>query len=200
MSEDERDREWLRVWCEGDDRGGDRLTKTYFGPVRRYFHRRAPDEYEDLVQRTFLEFSGSKASYRGEGTVRSFLFAIAHKVHLKYLKSLSRQRAVDPFQSSLYEIYRRRPSSLLAAREELQVLLDVLQEIPVAMQDMLEFYYWETLSGPELSVIFDISESAIHGHLFRARKLLRRKLQERGVAHLDEQLEPMLEQARGLQR
>lgn len=201
MSEDERDREWLTAWCDGDQRGGDLLTQAYFEPVRRYFFRRAPDEYEDLIQRTFLGLAKSKEGFRGEGTLRAFLFAIARHVYLKYLGAVSRREKIEPFRSSAFEILGRRPSSLIAAQQEHQALLQLLEEIPVNMQDMLELYYWEDMSVPELREILGLagmSDSAVHGQLHRARKQLREKLVERGIERTDAEVGAMLSETRAL--
>ena len=212
VSDDERDREWLRAWREGDKRSGNALMTAYFEPVRAYFFRRAPDDYEDLVQRTFLALAEAKDRFRGwdeeqedpaqEGrrpTVRAFLFGIARKMYLKHLSTLARARKIDPYQSSVYELLGRRPSSLLAAQEEEQALLDALQEIPIEQQDLLELYYWQELSGPELAAMHECTERAVHGRLHRARERLRKLLAERGVLRSDEQLQEILHKTRQLQ-
>lgn len=188
----------MDAWRSGDPRGGERLTQTYFEAIRRYFFRRAPDEYEDLMQRTFLEFARAKQGYRGEGTVRAFLFAIARHVHLQHLGAAARWGKIDTFRSSAFEILGRRPSSLIAAQREHQALIEVLEQIPVHTQDLLELYYWHELPGPEISTIMKISSNELHGQLFRARKLLRDELGQRGISRSDEQVEALLEQTREL--
>lgn len=212
VSDDERDRDWLRAWSEGDAGAGNALMTAYFGPVRAYFFRRAPDDYEDLVQRTFLALAEARDRFRGwdgqqedpelEGcrpTVRAFLFGIARKIYLKYLSKLARARQIDPYESSVYELLGRRPSSLLAAQEEEQALLDVLQDIPIEQQDLLELYYWQELGGPELAAMYGSTERAVHGRLHRARERLRKLLADRRVVRSDEELEQILRKTRKLQ-
>ena len=65
MGDDLLDRDLLVRWAGGDIEAGDELTTAYFDPIRNYFFRRAPEEYEDLSQQTFLELAKSRARYRG---------------------------------------------------------------------------------------------------------------------------------------
>lgn len=206
LSAGERDRKWLRAWCAGDPRGGDRLTIAHFELVRRYFYRRAPDEYEDLMQGTFLAFAKSRDDYcdweevgeeelqrtASRASVRSFLLGIARTVYLDYLNELLKNESSDPHKDSVYQLFGYYPSSVLAARREERTLLDALQELPINLQDLVEFYYWEELPTAELAAMFEMSENAVTAYLARARGQLRERLAERGMIRTDAQLEQML--------
>lgn len=176
--DDEADRELIAAWRGGNTRAGDQLTVKYFPQIRKYFVRRAPEEYEDLNATTFMRLSKSYANYRGEATVRTFIYSIARNVLREHLRALSRRPEFDPITTSLFEAYGRRPSSILAEHEEHQILLDALQELTSEDQDLLELRYWTELTGPELRELFGIPEGTVRSRIGSSLGRLRKKFHE----------------------
>jgi RNA polymerase sigma factor (sigma-70 family) len=176
--DDETHHALFEAWRAGDKDAGDRLVQDYFEPIRDYFIRRTPDEHEELVQKTFLGLIEAKEKWRGEGTVRVYIYCIARNVFRRYLRDVRRKPNFDPLSNSLVDAYGRRPSSMLAEREEHQILSNALQEIPCEQQDLLELHYFGGLTGPELRDMFQIPEGTVRGRLRRARKELRTKYEE----------------------
>lgn len=178
MGDDDRDRELLEAWCGGDKRAGELLTTKYFDALRAYFFRRAPDEYEDLTSLTFTKLAESVCNYRGEGTVRAYIYGFARNVLLHHLRALQRHPRFDPLTSSLLDAYGRRPSSLLIDQENHQIMVDALQEISLPDQDLLELRYWGGLKARELSVLFEIPEGTVSSRLHYAIQKLAAKFRE----------------------
>ncbi|MFV8754890.1 RNA polymerase sigma factor [Nannocystaceae bacterium ST9] len=176
--EDREDRELLAEWVAGASDAGDKLTIRYFRRLRAFFVHRVSGEHEDLVQETFMQLSKSKQNYRGEAPVRVFVFKIARYTMLQHLRRVSRRPEFDTFTSSLCEAYGRRPSSMMAESDEHQILLDALQDIPVMDHDLLTFYYWVEMTGPELGDLFNVPVGTIRGRLAAARKRLRERFEE----------------------
>jgi RNA polymerase sigma-70 factor (ECF subfamily) len=178
--DDEADRQLFAAWAGGDKPAGQRLTVKYFEPIRAYFIRRAPEEYEELLQKTFLGLARAKDEnkYRGEATVRIYIYCIARNVLRTHLRDLRRRPEFDPISVSLLEAYGRRPSSMLAEQQHHRILLDALQEIPSAEQDLLELRYWRGLTGPELRDMFEIPEGTVRSRLHTAIERLRTKFQD----------------------
>jgi RNA polymerase sigma-70 factor (ECF subfamily) len=177
-SVDVRERAALQAWAQGNSRAGDKLTVYYFPRIRAYFHRRAPEEYEDLSNETFLQLAKSKDNYRGDGTVQVFIYSIARNVLRQHLRKLGRTPDFDPYTTSLGEAYGKRPSSSLVHREEHRIMLDALQDITSDAQDLLELRYWQELTGPELRDLFGIPEGTVRSRLTAGLKQLRKKYDE----------------------
>lgn len=172
------DRELLTRWIDGDKQAGDELTQRYFVGILRYFTRRAPEEQEDLVNETFLQFSKSKASFHGDAPVRVFVFRIARNVFRMYVRRMGRQPQFDPLTTSVVVAFGRHPSSILAEREDHSILLNALQEVTSEDQDLLELRYWRGLTGPELRDLFEVSEGTVRSRIGAALKRLRAKFNE----------------------
>lgn len=164
---DDEHNEWMRRWAAGDSRAGDVVTQAYFSLVRGYFRRRMPEAQEDLVQETFLRLATNvmMGSYRGDASVRVYIYGIARNVLLEHLNQLVRQRRIDPLENSLFEATGRRLSSLLGERERHQLVLDALEDIPIAMHDLLELRYFHRLSGPELRELLGIAEGTVRSRI-----------------------------------
>lgn len=70
------DEELLAAWRAGDRRAGELLFERYYEPVARFFLNKT-DAQAELIQQTFLACVEGAPKFRGEGSFRSFLFAIA---------------------------------------------------------------------------------------------------------------------------
>ncbi|MFV8750575.1 RNA polymerase sigma factor [Nannocystaceae bacterium ST9] len=158
---DDPERDLMRRWAAGEARAGDILIQRFFPLIHAYFRRRAHENQEDLVQETFLRFAASAQRYRGTASVRIFVYGIARNVFFEYLDAQSKAARFDPMTSSLFEATGRRMSSMLAQREEHQLLLNALQDIPVVVQELIDLRYFRSLTGPELRDLFGIPEGTV---------------------------------------
>ncbi len=61
---------------------------------------------------------------------------------------------------------------MFARQQKQQRLLDGLRQLPVTLQTMLELYYWEQVTAPELAAIFHLPENTVRSRIRRGRQLL----------------------------
>ncbi len=174
---DDDDRALLHRWRDGDAEAGNALFRRHFASIRRFFRNKVtPDEVEDLIQRTFMACVEGQERFREDASFRTFMFAVARNQLLKFFRdrrSHDRNVAPDLGVSSVVALGMT-PSSVAAARQDHEVLLQALQHVSVEEQTLLELFYWEGLSGPEIASVLDISHGAVRVRLHRARA----KLQE----------------------
>src|SRR5262245_39077201 len=131
------DAELLDRWRLGDARAGEQLTTRHFMTVRAYFVNKAPAEYEDLVQATFLRVSSKRDNYRGNSSLRSFLLGVARMILLEFLRGKQRAKRFDPLEHSVADVEGGRMSSAMARDESHRMLLTALRELPLAQQELL---------------------------------------------------------------
>lgn len=177
----EDDAELLEEWRAGDRAAGNALFRRHFASIRRFFRNKiAPDDVEDLIQRTFAACVEGKERFRGDSSFRTFLFAVARRQLYKFLRDrASRDARVDPdLGVSSINALGHSPSSVLAARQDQALVLEALQRISVDHQVMLELYYWEQLPGPDIARVFDITPTTVRTRLFRARRALEEAINE----------------------
>ena len=173
------DQDLLENWRAGDADAGTVLFRRYFDRVARFFRTKVdPLDVEDMVQRTFTGLVEGRDRFRGEGQFAAFVFGVARRQFLQYLRARTKNQADPDLNVSSIEAFGITPTSLVAARQEQQWVQQALQRIPVHFQMMLELSYWEEISGPELAEALGISPTTVRTRLFRAREALERELRK----------------------
>ena len=70
------------------------------------------------------------------------------------------------------------PTQIRARSEDQRLLLRALRGVPLETQILLQLYYWEGMSGPELARFFGATDVAIRHRLRRAKELLAARMSE----------------------
>lgn len=170
---DDPDLELLERWRAGDKQAGAALYSRHFMGVRSYFVTRVPEAQEDLIQDTFLALIQARDRFRGDSLFKTYLFRIARYTYTTYLRKHCRpDRAIDPASESIADLGKRRPSSVLAEREHLRLLLDALRSVPIDDQDLLELYFFEDLTGDQLAAIFEVPIGTLRSRIGAAKQRL----------------------------
>lgn len=158
------DLELLERWRAGDRRAGNELLGRHFVDLRTYFLLRLPGEHEDLQQETFSRLVKGIERFRGDASVRTYLFRIARNVLAEALRKRYRAE-FDPITTSLVDLTGAAQSSILAERERYRLLLDSLRALPLDEQDLVELYFFQRLTGRELEQIFELSEGGVRSRI-----------------------------------
>ncbi|MGH1341055.1 MAG: RNA polymerase sigma factor [Nannocystales bacterium] len=197
----EDDRTLLGQWRAGNADAGNALFRRHFASVRRFFRNKvSPDDVEDLIQRTFVGCVESQERFREDASFRTFLFAIARNQLFKFFRSRTSQRNLldEDLGVSSVAAMGMTPSSIVAARQEHELLLLALQQVSVDEQTLLELFYWEALSGPEIAVVLQITAGAVRVRLHRARGKLQEAIERLMAPGQDFDLDAAAGTLRGL--
>jgi len=173
------DEELLLAWRAGDSQAAGALFERHFEGLYRFFRNKAPAACDDLVQATFLGCFESKVRFRAECSFRTFLFAIARNQLLTWLSKCKTGPGVAFPEDSPAEDCPS-PSSALQQRREQRLILAALRRLPLDAQILLELFYWENLTGPELAEIIEVPEGTVRTRLRKARQLLEREIRVLG--------------------
>lgn len=170
---DREDDEWLAAWRAGDRSAGQRLFGRYYESVARFFFNKVGDAGDELIQRTFLACVEGMPRFRGEGSFRSYVFAVAYRQLCRHYRD--RGVAVDPEVSAIGGLDPTM-SALLVEREELRLLLAGLRELSMELQATLELHYWERCSVEEIAAALGVAAGTVKSRLHRGREALRAAL------------------------
>lgn len=173
----------MRRWAAGDTRAGQEFYRECYPMIRRFLYNKiSPDESDDLVQSIFAECLAALPRYRGEGSFRAYVLRIANNQFNDYCRRRRRDR--DRFAPAIADEVlsvadlQRSPFSQVVERQEARLLLSSLRTLPIGMQVLLELFYWERLTAPQIVEVLDIPEGTVRSRLTTARKQLERKLEE----------------------
>ena len=169
----------LERWRAGDRTAGNQLLQKYFDSLYRFFRNKLDAEVDDLIQRTFLACVESKERFRGDASFKSYLFTVARNELYAFFKSRHKglQRQVDLGTMSVAQLGTS-PSSKAARREEEQILLRALSQIPVDLQIAIELFYWEELTTNEVASVLGIPAGTAKSRLRRAREALEEAMRQ----------------------
>ncbi len=183
---DDPDRALLEQWQAGDRDAGNALVRRRIGEITWFFRNKVCNESDvpDLVSQTFLGGLQAAPGFRGETSVRRFLFSVANNVLFAYIRKKSKRvrEELDFASVCVHELDPRSPSSIIMRRREGQAFVQSLRQIPVNDQVVLELMYFDGLSGREIGEVLGIPEGTVRGRLQRGLARLRERVQE----HLDQ--------------
>jgi RNA polymerase sigma-70 factor, ECF subfamily len=166
----------VEAWRGGDRSAGSTLFERHYDSVVRFFRNKVGDPIaSDLVQKTFLACFEGLAAYRGEASVRTYLFAIAYRLLCKHYEAQRRNR-IDLASVSVHDLGHS-PSEVVAAREEQRLVLVALRRIPLEYQALLELHYWEQMTAADAAIVLGIPEGTAKTRLRRGRQLLAAQLE-----------------------
>lgn len=137
---------------------------------------RNPDDVEDFVQEVFIKAYTSLPQFRGESRFSTWLTRIAYttalnaKARSKNYESIADETEIaykgrTPEENHLYR------TTILAVRE-------ALKDLPENQKICLDLYFFHDFSYEEISIITTFPINTIKSHVFRAKKILRERLQD----------------------
>ena len=174
MESDAGDRQALAEVAIPNSHGLERLLTRHGPALLRYLRTFLSDSAaEDALQETFLAVFRSAKGYRGEGSVRGWLYTIARNTAFR----LRRHQREEPKDLDDLEALGTaagwgdsdRPDDLLSAQEQHRALTTALTQLDPFDQEILVLRDMDGLSGEETAKILGIGLPAAKSRLHRAR-------------------------------
>lgn len=166
----------LHAWRQGSTSAGNTLIGRHYPGILRFFEARAPLAASDLAQRTFLACAEARDRFEGRSSFRTFVFAIARRQLLLYLREQRRAPPQD-FDDGSFATSLPRLTTLFSRRKEHQWLLRGIEGLPTDLQMAVGLFYWEGMGAAELGEVFGVPASTMRSRLARARQLLREQIE-----------------------
>ncbi len=184
----------LEAWRGGDQKSGAELFERHYDAVARFFRNKSGDDFEDLVQQTFLACVEAKERFEGRSSFRTYLFGVAHNVVRGHYRGKKRERErFEPGTHSVHDLAPR-ATTLMARRAEEELTLQALRRLALDDQVILELYFWESLRAIDIAEALDMPEGTVRTRIRRARIKL-----EELVAELSEDPQQMERTVSGLE-
>jgi RNA polymerase sigma factor (sigma-70 family) len=176
---DTREDELLVVRCQLGERSAfDELIERWHPSLWEYVRRVTGDDdsAQDAVQDVWLRVLRGIHRLRDGSRLRAWLFGIAHHVVMDRLRSLYASRTVDGIDLTNIADDESPPD----IEDDVAILHHELTQLPVIEREILTLFYLRELSLAEVAEVLAIPAGTVKSRLFRARRLLRHKLQSKG--------------------
>ncbi|MCL2755210.1 MAG: RNA polymerase sigma factor [Oscillospiraceae bacterium] len=136
---------------------------------------------ENAAQETFLTAFQSLSAFKGSDSksLKSWLCRIATNKSIDYIRKQSRISVVD-FSEFEYSEPETEPLEQAFERKELrEKLRQVLSELPDKYSAVIQEFYYNERSVKEIARALELPERTVETQLYRAKKLIRERFQEK---------------------
>ncbi len=151
------------------------LITEYSDMVYRLAYAYAGNSFDadEIYQEVFFRLIRKKPDFKGREHAKAWLLRVTINCAKKFLGSSWRKRTV-PFESG-YSFTEEGEPDLSR-----QVLSEALQKLREDERLLLHLYYYEEMDGPEIAELLSRRESTVRTQLTRARRALKKQLEEDG--------------------
>ena len=172
MSSKRSELQLMRSVSQRDRKAAAVLFDRHADEIFRYIVRRIGGvDAEDVLQEAFKRALVSASTYRGEGSLRSWLYAITRHVLLERCRD-----RIDPRPFVDVVDLGPGPESMALRGEQQRRLIWALERLPDEQAIVLELHRADGLSHKEISQILGIRVAASRKRLQRALRVLGRAL------------------------
>jgi len=172
--------ELLVVRCQLGERSAfEELTERWHLPLWKYVRRVAgnDDAASDAMQDVWLRVLRGIVRLRDGSKLRPWLFGIARNVLMDRLRQ--RYASPPPADIDLSDIGGDTIPDPL--EEDMTALEDELARLPETEREVLTLFYLQELSLSEVADVLRVPVGTVKSRLFRARHMLRRGLDQKGL-------------------
>lgn len=164
----------------GDMRAFELLVKQYEKLVFYVIHRLVKDQHAagDICQEVFIKVHKSLARFSFQSKLSTWIARITYLTAINYVRKYNREKASDyPDDLENYHFTTDTPEQLLTKKDTANYVEQLIMELPEKYRTVLTLYHLDEFSGPEIEEITGMPEGTVKNYLFRARKLLKEKLE-----------------------
>ena len=175
-----RDSELVKTTLEGDQKSFARLMTLYkkrIVAIGMSFFKNSVDT-EDFVQEVFFKAYTKLDTFRGDSMFSTWLTRLAYNLAINSVKR--RDEYVQLSDDEILKDMSDTPEEAQIRKITGEAIREAIKELPAQYAVCLDMYFFYDISYAEISNITGLPVNTIKSHIFRAKKILRDKLVERG--------------------
>jgi RNA polymerase sigma-70 factor (ECF subfamily) len=176
--DDGTDRQLIERWKAGDSRAATELVGRHSDALARFAvssGERA--EIEELVQDTFVRAFSSMDSFRGESSLRTWLFTIERRLMLDRRRAERRQKATVPVEAADAVTEYDALDALLAEEAESRVRKSI-DSLSPTQREVFLLRVEQGLSYKEIAEVVGTTEGAARVHYHNAMRAVKESISE----------------------
>lgn len=148
-------------------------------PVFRFAYRLlgSVENAEDVTHDCFLSLVRKSTNFQSDrSSLRTYLFAAARNLALKYFRNAGREGSLDELIEEPRLTAKQEPLRRLLDEELAEQVREAVMALPPLQREALVLFEYEELSLSEIAAITQSDVGAIKARLFRAREGLKSML------------------------
>ncbi len=164
----------------GDMRAFELLVKQYEKLVFYVIHRLVKEQHaaEDICQEVFIKVHKSLVRFNFQSKLSTWIARIAYLSAINCSRKYYREKVSDyPEDLENCHFTTDTPEQLLTKKDTAAYIEKLVLQLPEKYRTVLTLYHLNEFSGPEIEEITGMPEGTVKNYLFRARKLLKEKLE-----------------------
>jgi len=166
------DRTLIERWLGGDERAATAIVERHATAIARFVSTLGEREIDEVVQDTFVRAFSSFNSFRGESSLRTWLFTIARRLVLDRRRAQRRRPATEPIDDVELASGFTALDSIVAAEAEGQVR-EAVERLSPTQREVFTLRVGEGLSYKEIAEVVGTTEGAARVHYHNALRTIK---------------------------
>lgn len=156
----------------------EKIYSIYFKDVYYFLLSLSKDKEvaEDITSETFFKALKNIENFRGDSSIKTYLFQIAKNSYFDYLRKNKKIVSIDDFESIEKDSINTEDEFL--EREESAYLRNLVETLKEPHKSIIKLRIWEELSFKDIGTVYGKSENWACVTFHRAKKILKNKLEE----------------------
>ena len=137
------------------------------------------EDTQDICQEVFIKVYKSLSGFKFQSKLSTWIAQIAYGTAINHLRKVSGKRNLtdDIADFENYHKTTEDPESILAKKDTSAFIQQQIELLPVHYRTVLTLYHLNEFSYIEIEEITGMPEGTVKSYLFRARKILKEKLE-----------------------
>ena len=173
--------ELLALRCQlGERPAFDALVERWHEPLWLYIRSMCDtdDDAAETLQDTWLRILRALPGLRQPGRLRAWLFGIARRALMDRLRRRYARAGEAPLTDDVAAF---EPEEW--PDEDVGLMHEELRAMPLVEREVLVLFYLRELPLDQVAAVLDVPVGTVKSRLFRARRMLRERLEQRGLTH-----------------
>ena len=176
------DQSLVKSILRGNDQAFDMLIKQYQRLVFHMIQKLTQDELlvEEIAQEVFIKVYEKLPGFQFNSKLSTWIATIAYRETINKLKKGSKMKYQELESASEDRFFKEtsNPETQLTSANTSEFIREAIEYLPAHYRNILHLYHFEEMSYPEIVEITGLPEGTVKNYLFRARKLLKERLEK----------------------
>ncbi|MCL2138530.1 MAG: sigma-70 family RNA polymerase sigma factor [Treponema sp.] len=150
-----------------------RYERSVFGMGMSFFHN--AEDASDFVQEVFIKIYRNLSGFEGRSKFSTWLYRIAYNTAVNGINRRKEYQSLA--EEDVANADNNTPERQMIRKAAKDAILASVHELPERYRMCIDLYFFYDLSYQEIELITGFPVNTIKSHVFRAKKLLREKLE-----------------------